>query len=71
MANDNISYCYLQEKSRERSHDKFDRERGAGGGGGSARGDDRQYSISKSTRSSRMNYWTHEAEFPYCEEHLV
>ncbi|XP_030241352.1 THO complex subunit 2 isoform X1 [Drosophila navojoa] len=40
-----------REKSRERSHDKFDRERG-----GSTRGDDRQYSISKSTRSSRMNY---------------
>lgn len=65
MANDNISSCYLQDKSsRERSHDKFDRERG-GGGGGSSRGDDRQYNISKSTRSSRMNYWTHvNARFP-------
>ncbi|KAH8248629.1 hypothetical protein KR032_001611, partial [Drosophila birchii] len=48
-----------REKSpRERSHEKFDRERGAGAGGGSSssRGEDRQYSISKSTRSSRVNY---------------
>ncbi|KAH8240964.1 hypothetical protein KR026_009195, partial [Drosophila bipectinata] len=36
---------------RERSHEKFDRERG-----GSSRGEDRQYTISKSTRSSRVNY---------------
>ncbi|XP_068150279.1 THO complex subunit 2 [Drosophila tropicalis] len=36
---------------RERSHEKFDRERG-----GSSRGDDRQYNMSKSTRSSRINY---------------
>ncbi|KAH8271933.1 hypothetical protein KR044_011838, partial [Drosophila immigrans] len=42
-----------REKSRERSHEKFDRDRG----GGSSRGDDRQYSsISKTTRSSRINY---------------
>ncbi|EDW71305.1 THO complex subunit 2 [Drosophila virilis] len=47
---------HRDKSSRERSHDKFDRERGGGGGGGSSRGDDRQYSISKSTRSSRMNY---------------
>ncbi|XP_023179884.2 THO complex subunit 2 [Drosophila hydei] len=46
---------HRDKSSRERSHDKFDRERG-GGGGGSSRGDDRQYNISKSTRSSRMNY---------------
>ncbi|XP_034472414.1 THO complex subunit 2 [Drosophila innubila] len=43
---------HREKSSRERSHDKFDRERG----GGSSRGDDRQYSLSKSTRSSRINY---------------
>ncbi|XP_017009765.2 THO complex subunit 2 isoform X3 [Drosophila takahashii] len=42
-----------REKSpRERSHEKFDRERG---GASSSRGEDRQY-VSKSTRSSRVNY---------------
>ncbi|XP_052852887.1 THO complex subunit 2 [Drosophila gunungcola] len=42
-----------REKSpRERSHEKFDRERGGASG---SRGEDRQY-VSKSTRSSRVNY---------------
>ncbi|KAH8289887.1 hypothetical protein KR018_000182 [Drosophila ironensis] len=36
---------------RERSHEKFDRERG-----GSSRVEERQYTITKSTRSSRVNY---------------
>ncbi|XP_017075431.2 LOW QUALITY PROTEIN: THO complex subunit 2 [Drosophila eugracilis] len=42
-----------REKSpRERSHEKFDRERSGASG---SRGEERQY-ISKSTRSSRVNY---------------